>query len=51
MNETFQDRFKTEITHIAKDRYRVTIWGVDMGEWDKSDIRHLIQKLDNGIYQ
>lgn len=47
----YQDRFKTQITHIAKDRYRVQLWGVDMGEWEKSDIRHLIQKLDNAVYQ
>lgn len=45
------DRFKTQIIHIGKDKYRVIIWGTDFGEWDKSDIRHLIQKLDNGIYQ
>lgn len=45
------DQFATELIHIAKDRYRVIIFGVDHGEWDKSDIRHLIQKLDNGIYQ
>lgn len=51
MNEQFQDRFQTQITHIAKDRYQVTIWGVDMGEWEKSDLRHLIQKLDNAVYQ
>ena len=45
------DQFTTAIIHIAKDRYRVIIWGVDHGEWDKADIKHLIQKLDNGVYQ
>lgn len=45
------DKFATQIINVGKDRYRMIIWGVDHGEWDKSDIRHLIQKLDNGIYQ
>ena len=45
------DRFTTKLIHIAKDRYRVIIWGVDHGEWDKSDIRHLIQQMDNDVYQ
>jgi hypothetical protein len=45
------DKFTTQVQHIGKDCYRLIIFGVDHGEWDKSDIRHLIQKLDNGIHQ
>ena len=42
---------ETKVIPVDKDTYRVIINGFDFGELDKSDIRHLIQTLDNGIYQ
>lgn len=42
---------ETKVIPVDKDTYRVIIKGFDFGEMDKSDVRHLIQILDNGIYQ
>ena len=42
---------ETKVISVNKDTYRVIIKGFDFGEMDKSDVRHLIQILDNGIYQ
>lgn len=37
------------ITEIRKDYYHVVIGNVNLGVFEKSDIRHLIETLDNSI--
>lgn len=32
-----------------KDHYRLNINGLDMGEWERSDLNHLVQTIDNAI--
>ena len=33
----------------AKDYYDLSINGVTLGSWERSDLRHLIQEIDNVI--
>ena len=33
----------------AKDYYDLTINGTILGTWERSDLRHLIQEIDNVI--
>ena len=32
-----------------KDYYKFLINGVNLGEWERSDLRHLIEVIDNKI--
>jgi hypothetical protein len=32
-----------------KDHYKLSINGVKLGEWERSDLRHLIEVIDNKI--
>lgn len=32
-----------------KDYYKFVINGVNLGEWEKSELRYLIEKIDNKI--
>jgi len=32
-----------------KDYYKLVINGVNLGEWEKSELRYLIEKIDNKI--
>ena len=32
-----------------KDHFKLNINGVEMGEWEQSDLRHLIETVDNAI--
>lgn len=32
-----------------KDYYKLVINGVKLGEWEKSELRYLIEKIDNKI--
>ena len=38
-----------EITARKKDHYYLTINKIKLGEFERSDLRHLIEKIDNLI--
>jgi hypothetical protein len=38
-----------EITDSKKDHYYLTINKIKLGEFERSDLRHLIEKIDNQI--
>ena len=40
---------KIEITPTKKDYYNLTINGVDFPKWERSELRALIEKIDNEI--
>ena len=40
---------KIEITASKKDHYYLTINKIKLGEFERSDLRHLIEKIDNQI--
>lgn len=49
-----QGRFDVEVAkesieaiETKLDHYRIKVNGVDLGEWEKSQIRHFINVLDN----
>ena len=37
------------VTEVRKDYYNVYIMGVSLGELEKSQLREIIEKLDNAI--
>jgi hypothetical protein len=39
----------TELKPTKKDHYNLVINGVKLGEWERSDLRHLIETIDNKI--
>ena len=41
----------TKIEQIDNQHYRVIIKGLDLGVLEKSQVREIIQILDNGVYQ
>lgn len=38
-----------ELKEQDKDHWKLLINGVDMGTWERSQLRHLIQEIDNTI--
>lgn len=36
-----------EVFNTKEDHYKIKINGIDLGEWEKSQIRHFIEVLDN----
>lgn len=38
-----------EVKPTEKDHYNLVINGVILGEWERSDLRHLIEVIDNSI--
>ena len=39
-----------EINKVDNDYWHIKVNGVDFGTWEQSQIRHLIEKLDNEIH-
>jgi len=39
----------TEIKNVHKDHYHLFINGVDMGVWERSQLRQLLEDIDNAI--
>lgn len=39
-----------ELKEVARDYWQIKINGVDFGTWEKSQIRDLIETLDNAIH-
>ena len=42
---------KTTVERIDNQNYKITINGFDLGVLEKSQVRAIIQALDNGVYQ
>ena len=40
---------KTELKPVREDYWHLFINGVDMGVWERSQFRHLIEVIDNTI--
>lgn len=40
---------RTELKPQDKDHYKLVINGLDMGTWERSQLRQLIQDIDNTI--
>lgn len=38
-----------ELSKVEKDYYELKINGTSIGTWERSDLRHLIQVIDNEI--
>ena len=38
-----------ELNKVEKDYYELKINGASIGTWERSDLRHLIQVIDNEI--
>lgn len=36
-----------DVINTKEDHYKIKINGIDLGEWEKSQIRHFIEVLDN----
>lgn len=39
-----------QITEISKEQFHIVINGVSIGTLEKSEIREIIQALDNGVH-
>lgn len=40
---------KTIVTKVAKDTYNLTIGSVFVGQFERSDLRYIIEQMDNNI--
>lgn len=48
MNEEFNSS-KTTVIKVGKDLYNVTIGALYVGQFERSDLRYIIEQIDNKI--